>query len=248
MYRTIKLSYIPIKNATQGILSSFRHVYDDILIDDFKFIDNISSGIRKYPDAINDNMILIEKEELIETINSLAQDNVELLVLNGFDISLDEIRNNIFPIVKETGIFICVNILFDVKENNNIAINLDDSSFSYDNEEEWERKKVEILDIMDKKAKNIEEDEEEFFQNDLQSILDLFKPDTSKKYNSSIDDLDVIEMFSHHYKDSDIFITYNNNDSITIEIDNEAIDIPKQHILFLSQSLNSIMDLINKNV
>lgn len=250
MFGQIKYSYIPKSNTTEAILSSFTHAYKAVngIMSDYRLIDNIESGIRMYPEELASNVIKLPKEKLYSEIENLIKDDVDLIILNGFDISLDEIREKYSALVEESGIYLCINIFSDISEENNISINIDSAIIDVE-EDEWEKIKIQITDSMDK-ATNDDESDKFKPKNPLKDLLDLFKNDSlTEKRDLGInipEDLDIVELFSHQTTESELFISYNTDDSITIECNGDSIDISNKHFKFLLQSIESIKNIREK--
>lgn len=124
MEKEIKYTYIAKNKSTDAILTNLTHslrTFDDY-INGYKIFDNIKYGVRMYPDVIQENVELCSKEELKNKIEECIEDDIELILLNGFDIDLDEIKNVYAKIVDESDIMLCINRLYDVKENVSVTI------------------------------------------------------------------------------------------------------------------------------
>lgn len=249
MFGQIKYSYIPKSNATEAILSSFTHAYKalDGMVSDYRLIDNIEAGIRIYPEDIQNNVMKVSKDDLLSEIDNLIKDDVDLIILNGFDIDLDEIRDDYSSLVEESEIYLCINIFADISGNNNVSISISPGIVSVD-DDEWEEMKEEILEAMNEvstESKSKDSKDKSKIKSPLEDLLELFRvsdaEEKSRKY--LLDDLDVVELFSHQSNESEIYISYNTDDTVTIECNSESVDIPSNHFLFLIQSLNSIKDI-----
>lgn len=123
LQKEIKYTYIAKDKSTDSILINLTHSLKsfDEYINGYKIFDNIEYGMRMYPGIIQENVIVCSKEELIDNIKKHV-DDVELILLNCFDIDLDEIKEVYAKIVDEYDIMLCINRLYDVKENVSITI------------------------------------------------------------------------------------------------------------------------------
>lgn len=127
MRKEIKYTYIAKNKSTDAILTSLTHSLQTFTeyINGYKVFDNINYGVRIYPDIIQDNVERCTKADLIDKIEKCIEDDIELILLNGFDINLDEIKNTYAKIVDESEIMLCINRLYDVNEN--VSVNIDPS-------------------------------------------------------------------------------------------------------------------------
>ena len=181
MIGKIKYSYIPKSNSLDAILSSLAYAIKATGAYRYKLIDNSSSGIRIYPDEIKGNVIRCSSNDLINTINDLVDEDMELevILVNGFDISLDELRESYCNIVRYNDILLCVNNIKELEnKRNNISIVIDPEIYDLD-EDEWEETKEEILVNLDEaKDKSLRKAEKNIFDskdNDsINSLLKLF--------------------------------------------------------------------------
>lgn len=124
MLKEIKYTYIAKNKSTDAILTNLTYSlksFEDY-VNGYKIFDDINYGIRMYPDIIQENVELCSKDELIQKIEECVEDDIELILINGFDIDLDEIKEKYAKIVDETEIMLCINRLYDVKENISVSI------------------------------------------------------------------------------------------------------------------------------
>lgn len=124
MQKEIKYTYIAKNKSTDAILTNLTHSLKTFngYINGYTILDNIKYGARIYPDIIQENVELCSDEELIDKIEQCIEDDIELILLNGFDIDLDEIKDIYAKIVDESDIMLCINRLYDVKENVSVTI------------------------------------------------------------------------------------------------------------------------------
>lgn len=124
MQKEIKYTYIAKNKSTDAILTNLTHSLKtfDEYINGYRIFDDINYGIRIYPDIIQENVEVCSKDDLINKIEECIDDEIDLILLNGFDIDLDEIKDVYAKIVDDSDIMLCINRLYDVKENVSVTI------------------------------------------------------------------------------------------------------------------------------
>lgn len=254
MIGKIKYSYIPKSNSLDAILSSLAYAIKATGAYRYKLIDNSSSGIRIYPDEIKGNVIRCSSNDLINTINDLVDEDMELevILVNGFDISLDELRESYCNIVRYNDILLCVNNIKELEnKRNNISIVIDPEIYDLD-EDEWEETKEEILVNLDEaKDKSLRKAEKNIFDskdNDsMNSLLKLFGLDAlydeDKKTTilSKMDEIDIQEQYSHATQETELIISLTTTNEIMIDCNDEYVTIPKDQIEFLIDTLGKLV-------
>lgn len=254
MIGKIKYSYIPKNNTLDAILSSLAYAIKATDAYKYKLIDNSSSGIRIYPDEIKENVIRCSSDNLIETINDLLSKDIELelILINGFDISLDELRKSYCDIVKYNDILLCVNNIKELENKcSNISIVIDPEISDLD-EDEWEETKEEILSSLDDAKNNIIKETEKNILNykdndNMNNLLKMFNLDTLYNKNkkstilSEIDEIDIEEQYSHSTQDTELIISLTTTGQIMIDCDDEYVTIPKDQIEFLIDTLGKLV-------
>lgn len=133
MQKEIKYTYIAKSKSTDAILTSLTHSLKafDEYINGYKIFDDINYGVRIYPGIIQENVERCAKEDLVDKIHECIEKGIELILLNGFDIDLDEIKETYAKIVDENEIMLCINRLYDVTEN--VSVNIAPSIHTLDN-------------------------------------------------------------------------------------------------------------------
>lgn len=254
MIGKIKYSYIPKSNSLDAILSSLAYAVKATGAYKYKLIDNSSSGIRIYPDEIKDSVIRCSSSDLVDTINKLVDEDIELevILVNGFDISLDDLKESYCNIVKDNDILLCVNNIKDLEnKRSNISIVIDPEISDLD-EDEWEETKKEILVSLDEaQDKALGKAENSFFEskenNSVSSLLKLFgldalySDDKKDSLLSKIDELDIQEQYSHATQETELIISLTTTGEIMIDCDDEYITIPKDQIEFLTSTLEKLV-------
>lgn len=250
MLGKIKYSYIPQTKATDAILSSLAYAIKSTGGIDYILIDNKSKGRRIYPDDMSDNVINCHKDELVEQIESLAENDTEIILVNGFDINLDEVREKFCKLVKSYDILLCINNILDLEDNNsNISIYIEPNIDDLD-DEEWADVKEEIIYSLEEaqeqrtlkeKNKNKNKDKESGMTNLLElfglSTLNKKADDTKDEYIYDEFDLDVVEQYSYTVNDSELVVSLSSDDEILINNEEDFILIPKKQVQFLMDTL-----------
>ena len=248
MLGKIKYSYIPRTKATDAILSSLAYAMKAADSIDYMLIDNKRAGRRIYPHSMAENVITCQKEDLLSEIEKLAEREIEVILVNGFDINLDEVREKFCQIVLDNDILLCINNVLDLENNDsNVSIFIEPDICELD-DDNWEEIKEEIIENLEeaqlknnKKSKNA----------DLSSLLNLFGVNNLTKTNKDLDDvmdwleddtadLDVVEQYSYTVDNSELVISLNAENDIIINNEDDFIMIPKKQINFLIETLNKL--------
>lgn len=250
MLGKIKYSYIPKAKSMDAILSSLAYAVKATGALDYKLIDSIAGGIRIYPEEIKDNVIMCHHEDLKKTIKQLVKQDIEIIILNGFSLDLDEIKNDFCQIVEEYDIMLCVNKLTDLKNGNNISVVIEPEVHKLE-DEEWESVKQEILDNLEQAKEGVIEKPK---KDDLSSLLELFglgdiynKSDEDEKdnkktiYDFDEDEIDIEEQYSHTIANSELYVSLTSSNEILIELNEEYVVIPKTQVAFLVDTLQKLV-------
>lgn len=206
----IKITYIPdndkVKKNLAISLDETLDLYEGETPTDMAlFINAHTMGI-----SLNDNRnsifdILQNKREyvsadnLIEKIQSSIKLNKKILVLNGYDLSLEYIRDNIYPLIKDKGIVLAINMMAKDKE---LKVN---STHEYEFPDDKEPTDKNWKEMADEIEKFYEEDKKKK-ESASQSVLDMLL----KLFNASEEDVDDIE-------DTDNELD-NDDDDISVQI------------------------------
>lgn len=207
----IKITYIPdndkVKKNLAISLDETLDLYDGETPTDMAlFINAHTMGI-----SLNDNKnsifdILQNKREyvsddnLIEKIQSSIKLNKKILVLNGYDLSLEYIRDNIYPLIKDKGIVLAVNMIAKDKE---LKVN---STHEYEFHDDKVPTDKDWKDMTDEIEKFYEEDKKKK-ESASQSVLDMLL----KLFNASEEDIDDIE-------NTDDELDNDDDDGISVQI------------------------------
>jgi hypothetical protein len=131
-------------------------------------------------ESLEDYIIYTDKDDLLAVIRKQEINDVfRTLVIHGYDISLDEIRDIYCPIARRNNADLCINTIQDLELDSNLTFYLSDELDKVD-DEEWEETKQtleeEMLTYIEEYKLFEEMNEEEF--NDmlpqfLNELLDL---------------------------------------------------------------------------
>ena len=246
MLGKIKYSYIPRTKATDAILSSLAYAMKAADSIDYMLIDNKRAGRRIYPHSMAENVITCQKEDLLSEIEKLAEREIEVILVNGFDINLDEVREKFCQVVIENDILLCINNVLDLENNDsNVSIFIEPDICELD-DDNWEDIKEEII-------QNLEDAQVKTKKSkaDLSNLLSLFGVDnltkTGKDLDDTIDwleddviDLEVVEQYSYTVNNSELVISLNSENDILINNEDDFIMIPQKQVSFLIETLNKL--------
>jgi hypothetical protein len=167
-----------------------------------------------------DNLLsVIKKQESIDVFRTL--------IVHGFEISLDEVREIYCPIARKNQADVCINVIDDLELDNNLTFYLYDD-LDKCSDEEWEDTKNQINQDMQEyvdEYKNFEEMDEE----DLMNLLPLFFGEADDYDGDSLMDIldSALQKKEQEEKEEDKKI---NNKVIAIPLKNEPIDEKKEDI------------------
>ena len=124
-------------------------------------------------DSLEEYIMYTDKENILDVIKKYEVTDVfRTLVIHGFDVSLDEVRDIYCPLARRNQADICINTIQDLELDNNLTFYLyDDLDLCSD--EEWEETKENLeQDMLDyiEEYKTFEEMDDE----DIMSLLPLF--------------------------------------------------------------------------
>lgn len=225
----IKITYIPdndkVRKNLAISLDETLDLYDGETPTDMALLVNAHTmGI-----SLNDNKnsifdILQNKKEyvsadnLIGKIQSSIKLNKKILVLNGYDLSLEYIKDNIYPLIKDKGIVLAVNMMAKDKE---LKVN---STHEYEFSDDKIPTDKDWKDMTDEIEKFYEEDKKKK-ESASQSVLDMLL----KIFNASEEDIDDIDDID------DIEDNDDDEDDISIQLfeydDDKGTKIPLTDVL-----------------
>ena len=145
----IKYTIIPEQNIEAGIFESgVRLSESDIIIDPIVIFNcNMELGIEQeiYGDEISPENVKFAKEsDLLPLLKEVNDDDISnTIIINGFDLTLDDMRDEIAVLAKESGKIFSVNVISDRRKYNNFTINLTSAIRDEISDKEWEEYKEE---------------------------------------------------------------------------------------------------------
>ena len=190
----IKITYIPdndkVKKNLAISLDETLDLYDGETPTDMALLINahtmgisLNDNKNSIFDILQDKREYVSADNLIEKIQSSIKLNKKILVLNGYDLSLTYIKDNLYPLIKDKGIVLAINMIAKDKE---LKINSTHEYEFSDNEtptdKDWENMADEI-------KEHYEEDKKKKESAAAQSVLDMLL----KLFNASEEDVDDIE-------------------------------------------------------
>lgn len=267
MLGKIKYSYIPQTKSTDAILSSLAYAIKATGAIDYMIIDNKATGRRLYPNSVSDYVMYCDKKDLPKQIESLYENDIEIVLVNGFDISLDEVRKEYCDLVKDKELLLCINNILDLEDSDsNISIFIEPDINDLD-DEEWVDVKEEILQSLEEAQKESAQKIKKTKNNDssISSLLSLFgldklnnkkddeKDATDRKllplnnlidenYLEDVFDLEVIEQYSYMVNDSELVVSLTADNEFLINNGEDFITVPDTQIKFLIESLTKLID------
>lgn len=258
----IKVTFLP-NHELQGYTSLLKSV-TDLAIYDTELINphiiynsDLDIDIERSESTLSPYIKYIDINDLYSTLNGLILSEDETVVIAyGYDLSLDDIRNNIFKLINDNeGVFISINILCDDKDlKHNIHVYFDSSECS---DEEWEEEKKEAMKAYEEN-KNTEEDESTISfiydptsssLNDLYEVIDKINSicDVSKEEQKE-EKLNFRKKLKHEdnyvcysYEDFNNFISIGNIKDLYFIEDDDG-----NKILFDKEGLRFIVETLSK--
>ena len=211
-------------------------------------------------------------EDVIKRVENT--DSFATLIIHGFDISLDDVREKYNAIARRNNAHLCINVLSEYEINSNLSLYLDEN-IDREPDSNWEEAKVEIQKQIDEFINGYDEDfdldEEEaaIFNEFLNSLYEgLFdkeekedkKGDDEKEKNSfmpiplfplSLKDMFLDDDNEEEKKDEDViaFTYQNKKDFISIScLDGELyiIDDDECELLLTEDQMEFLIESYNK--
>lgn len=243
----IKYTYIPSDNVDDGMM---QVVFSkDIIYSDVYIINNAARGILLDQDLKGMIKAATEKN-LDEVLKKVAmEEDCEVIVINGFNISLDDVRDKYIDFAKQYDIYLCINKISD-KIQKNVTLNI-----NYDivdaTDKEWEQRKKQIEEQVDLYTEMEDEDDNDSISKTLASLLmpsfnssiitDFNKNKISIEGNGNKDyDVDIQETYTYMNKGEEVTIHKLNDNSIVISDGDNEVIIGENLLSFLKKSIMDI--------
>ena len=167
-------------------------------------------------ESLEDYIVYTDQDNLLSAIKK--QESIDVfrtLVIHGFEISLDEVRDIYCPIARRNQADVCINTIGELELDNNLTFYLYDD-LDKCSDEEWDETKEQIEQDMQNyidEYKNFEEMDEE----DLMNLLPLFFGESDGYDEESL--MDILDNALAKKKE-------NNDEEDNDEKDNKIIPMP----------------------
>lgn len=205
-------------------------------------------------------------EDVIKRVENT--DSFATLIIHGFDISLDDVRDKYNAIARRNNAHLCINVLSEYEINSNLSLYLDEN-IDREPDSNWEEAKVEIQKQIDEFIDgydadfDLDEDEAAIFNEFLNSLYDgLFDKEEKEGDDEEKDSFMPIPLFplslkgglfddNEEKKDEDViaFTYQNKKDFISIScLDGELyiIDDDECEILLTEDQMEFLIESYNK--
>ena len=206
-------------------------------------------------------------EDVIKRVENT--DSFATLIIHGFDISLDDVRDKYNAIARRNNAHLCINVLSEYEINSNLSLYLDEN-IDREPDSNWEEAKVEIQKQIDEFIDgydadfDLDEDEAAIFNEFLNSLYDgLFDKEKEGDDEEEKDSFMPIPLFplslkgglfdddNEDKKDEDViaFTYQNKKDFISIScLDGELyiIDDDECEILLTEDQMEFLIESYNK--
>ena len=212
MKSKFKITYIPnnkrLDSAITTAIDETLDLYEDNTPTDIVVYNNIQTMDIKMAELnIIENFLrskteYVAKDKLYYKIQTAVKMKKGIIVLNGYDITLEDFRNEIYPTIKDKGVVLAINNIVDDEELKRSSTNeyvLEDDI----DDEEWATIDKEI-------EEQYEEDVKKgAFKNDMDMFTELMckildidfdKDDNKITYAGKIDMKDLPKLFSEEEK------------------------------------------------
>lgn len=266
----IKYTIVPKENIERSIFESgVRLSKLDIIIDPIVvFNANMELGIETeiYGDDVDeDNFKFTKESNLLNVLTEINDTEItNTIIVNGFDVDLDYIRNYIVKLANKSDKIYSINVISDARKYTNFTIYMDSEENALLTDEEWKeykenfKKEFEESLLKDTEANgfssDIEEEANKAISDLLKAVLgtDEINEDEDDKGLLSINlkdsQLPYILPTSKDETDYEVYSYANNNNMITIEKDNNTLIImdEKNEIVVPMEFKDFIIETLKK--
>ena len=214
MKSKFKITYIPnnkrLDSAITTAIDETLDLYDDNTPTDIVVYNNIQTMDIKMAELnIIENFLrskteYVAKDKLYYKIQTAVKMKKGIIVLNGYDITLEDFRNEIYPTIKDKGIVLAINNIVDDEELKRSSTNeyvLEDDI----DDEEWATIDKEIEEQYEEDVKKgASKNDMDMFTELMCKILDIDfdKDDNKVTYAGKIDMKDLPKLFSEEEKEN----------------------------------------------
>ena len=212
MKSKFKITYIPnnkrLDSAITTAIDETLDLYEDNTPTDIVVYNNIQTMDIKMAELnIIENFLrskteYVAKDKLYYKIQTAVKMKKGIIVLNGYDITLEDFRNEIYPTIKDKGVVLAINNIVDDEELKRSSTNeyvLEDDI----DDEEWVTIDKEIEEQYEEDVKKgASKNDMDMFTELMCKILDIdFDKDDNKiTYAGKIDMKDLPKLFSEEEK------------------------------------------------
>ena len=212
MKSKFKITYIPnnkrLDSAITTAIDETLDLYEDNTPTDIVVYNNIQTMDIKMAELnIIENFLrskteYVAKDKLYYKIQTAVKMKKGIIVLNGYDITLEDFRNEIYPTIKDKGVVLAINNIVDDEELKRSSTNeyvLEDDI----DDEEWATIDKEIEEQYEEDVKKgASKNDMDMFTELMCKILDIdFDKDDNKiTYAGKIDMKDLPKLFSEEEK------------------------------------------------
>ena len=212
MKSKFKITYIPnnkrLDSAITTAIDETLDLYEDNTPTDIVVYNNIQTMDIKMAELnIIENFLrskteYVAKDKLYYKIQTAVKMKKGIIVLNGYDITLEDFRNEIYPTIKDKGVVLAINNIVDDEELKRSSTNeyiLEDDI----DDEEWATIDKEIEEQYEEDIKKgASKNDMDMFTELMCKILDIdFDKDDNKiTYAGKIDMKDLPKLFSEEEK------------------------------------------------
>ena len=212
MKSKFKITYIPnnkrLDSAITTAIDETLDLYDDNTPTDIVVYNNIQTMDIKMAELnIIENFLrskteYVAKDKLYYKIQTAVKMKKGIIVLNGYDITLEDFRNEIYPTIKDKGVVLAINNIVDDEELKRSSTNeyvLEDDI----DDEEWATIDKEIEEQYEEDVKKgASKNDMDMFTELMCKILDIDfdKDDNKVTYAGKIDMKDLPKLFSEEEK------------------------------------------------
>lgn len=199
----IKYTIVPKDNVEASIFESGVRLTESTIIIDpiIIFNNNMELGIETeiYGNDVDaDNIKFTNENNLLKVLRDVNdEDFCNTIIINGFDIDLDYVRDNIAKLAKQSGKIFSINVVSDRRKYNNFTIIMTSEIDTEFTDEEWEDYKKEYeesfqkslaMDTEDNKIspRHSEEETAEAVRELLKTIFNVTDNDMDKDEEGAI--------------------------------------------------------------
>ena len=214
MKSKFKITYIPnnkrLDSAITTAIDETLDLYEDNTPTDIVVYNNIQTmdikmaELNIIEDFLRSKTEYVAKDKLYYKIQTAVKMKKGIIVLNGYDITLEDFRNEIYPTIKDKGVVLAINNIVDDEELKRSSTNeyvLEDDI----DDEEWATIDKEIEEQYEEDVKKgASKNDMDMFTELMCKILDIDfdKDDNKVTYAGKIDMKDLPKLFSEEEKEN----------------------------------------------